>query len=76
MYSEKQIEGKCYQLNPALRKAGLVVKVFQSQTKIGYDIAFFKEEDKPAIKEFFLDHIIAEVCFKNGECEAWKRLLL
>lgn len=76
MYSEKKIEKKCYQLNPALRQGNLVVKVFQNPTKIGYDIAIFIEEDKPAIKEFFLDHIIAEAYFKNGECEAWKRLLL
>lgn len=76
MYSEKKIEEKCYQLNPALRKAGLVVKVFQKPIGVGYDIAIFKEEDAPAIKEFFLDHIIAETCLKNGECEAWKLLLL
>ena len=76
MYSEKQIEEKCYQLNPAKREADLLVQVFQNPTKIGYDIAIFKEKGEPAIKEFFLDHIIAEACLKNGECEAWKRLLL
>ena len=74
MYPEKLIEEKCYELNPQLKEAGLLVIAIPDPIRVGHTIAIFKNTTEPAIKEFFLDHIVAEACFENHDCSGWKRL--
>jgi len=79
MYTEKQIEEKCYQLQGRLKKQGLFVKIYKNPHKGGHDFAIFKSEEsyqnEPALGEFFLDDTIARACFENNNCLKWEELL-
>jgi hypothetical protein len=76
MYHEKLIEEKCHELNPELKKAGLLVTAIYDPIKVGYTIAVSENtKEEPAMKELFLDHIVAEACFKNDNCDGWKNIL-
>ena len=75
MYSKKKIEEKCYELNPSLKEDGLSITVIEEPKKGGHTIAIYKEINKAPTKEIFLDHIVAEACFKQDDCQRWKQLL-
>ena len=81
MYTEKQIEEKCYELRQNLKENGFFVKAYENPGRFGHDVAIFKSKEsyqrrhERALGEFFLEDIIAIACFKNNNCSKWKELL-
>lgn len=79
MYTEKQIEKKCYQLKENLEKEGFFVKVYENPGRFGHDVAIYKSkksyQTEPALGEFFLEDTIAGACFENNNCSKWEELL-
>ena len=75
MYPEEIIVEKCYKLRPDIKEKGLIVKAYEEPVKFGHTVAIFKNEDEPALGEFFIEDTIARACFENDNCAEWERLL-
>ena len=75
MYPEEKIAEKCYKLRSDIQERELIVKAYEEPLRFGHTVAIFKNEQDPALGEFFIEDTIARACFENDDCDVWQRLL-